>query len=169
MPIKARLTTFDTTMIVVSLVIGIGIFRTPAMVASASAKPVLFFAAWLLGGAISFLGALTFAEIGSRFNKPGAYYKIVAENYHSSLAFMLNWTSVLIVNGAGAAAVAMIGAEYLNPIILPIVFILFLLSISVNVFLTQTRQALFGIIVFISGFPLFLVMRKASRKKTAPE
>jgi APA family basic amino acid/polyamine antiporter len=117
--IRAKLSTFDATMIVVSLVIGIGIFRTPAMVASSTGTPFLFFAAWILGGFISLLGALTFAEIGSRFPKPGAFYKVVAESYHPSVAFMLNWTNVTIVNGAGGAAVAMIGAEYLLPIIMP--------------------------------------------------
>jgi APA family basic amino acid/polyamine antiporter len=119
MAIKAKLTTFDTTMIVVSLVIGIGIFRTPAMVAAATKTPFLFFTAWILGGLISLLGALTFAEIGSRFPEPGAYYKVVAESYHSSLAFMFNWAGILIANGAGAAAVGIIGAEYLTPILFP--------------------------------------------------
>ena len=119
MAIKAKLTTFDATMIVVSLIIGIGIFRTPAMVAAAARTPALFYAAWALGGLISFIGALTFAEIGGRFAKPGGYYKVVAENYSSGLAFMLNWTNVVILNGAGAAAVALIGAEYLTPILFP--------------------------------------------------
>ncbi|MBE3125038.1 MAG: amino acid permease [Acidobacteria bacterium] len=119
MSIKAKLTTFDATMIVVSLIIGIGIFRTPAMVAAAARTPTLFYAAWALGGLISFIGALTFAEIGGRFAKPGGYYKVVAENYSSGLAFMLNWTNVVILNGAGAAAVALIGAEYLTPILFP--------------------------------------------------
>jgi APA family basic amino acid/polyamine antiporter len=119
MAIKAKLTTFDLTMIVVSLVIGIGIFRTPAMVASAARTSFLFFLAWGLGGFISLLGALTFAEIGARFPEPGSFYKVVAVNANSVLAFMLNWTSVLMVNGAGGAAVAIIGAEYLTPILLP--------------------------------------------------
>ncbi len=119
MSIKAKLTVFDTTMIVVSLVIGIGIFRTPAMVATATRTPLLFFLAWILGGLISLCGALTFAEIGSRFTRPGAYYEVVADCYHSSLAFMLNWANLLIIGGAGAAAVSMIGAEYLVPIIFP--------------------------------------------------
>jgi APA family basic amino acid/polyamine antiporter len=117
MGIKPRLNLFDTTMIVVSLVVGIGIFRTPSIVAGATRTPELFFAAWILGGFVSLLGALTFAEIGSRFPKPGAYYKVVAECYHSALSFMLNWANVLIVGGAGAAAVATIGAEYLVPVI----------------------------------------------------
>jgi APA family basic amino acid/polyamine antiporter len=119
MNIKAKLSTFDATMIVVSLVIGIGIFRTPALVASSTGTPIIFFAAWILGGFISFLGALTFAEVGSRFPKPGAFYKVVADCYHPSVAFMLNWTNVTVVNGAGGAAVAMIGAEYILPIVFP--------------------------------------------------
>jgi APA family basic amino acid/polyamine antiporter len=119
MAIKAKLTTFDTTMIVVSLIIGIGIFRTPAMVATAARTPGLFYLAWLLGGFAGFLGALTFAEIGGRFAKPGSYYKVVAESYNSTVAFMLNWANVIVLNGAGAALVAMIGAEYLTPILFP--------------------------------------------------
>ncbi|MDH4198118.1 MAG: amino acid permease, partial [Candidatus Aminicenantes bacterium] len=119
MTIKAKLTTFDATMIVVSLSIGIGIFRTPAMVAAGAKTPLLFFLAWGLGGLVAFIGALTFAEIGARFAKPGSYYKVVAENYNPTLAFMLNWTNVVVLNGAGAAAVAIIGAEYLTPILFP--------------------------------------------------
>ncbi len=119
MTIKAKLNTFDTTMIVVSLVIGIGIFRVPAIVAGTTGTPLLFFLAWGLGGLISLFGGLTFAEVGSRFTKPGSYYKVIAECYNSQLAFMFNWVAVLVVFGAGAAAVSMIGAEYLDPLILP--------------------------------------------------
>jgi len=114
--IKPKLNRFDLTMIVVSLVIGIGIFRTPAMVAGAVHSPILFISAWILGGIISFAGALVFAEIGSRYQKPGGYYKVVAEKYNPAFAFMLNWVAIFI-NGAGAANVAIIGAEYLNPVI----------------------------------------------------
>jgi APA family basic amino acid/polyamine antiporter len=117
--ITPKLSTFDASMIVVSLVIGIGIFRTPAIVASHAGSPALFYGAWILGGVISLFGALTFAEIGSRFPKPGAFYQVVAESYHPAVAFMLNWTSVTIVNGAGGAAVAVIGAEYLTPVLFP--------------------------------------------------
>ncbi len=117
--LKPKLTTFDTSMIVVSLVIGIGIFRTPALVATYTGSLLLFFTAWILGGVISFMGALTFAEIGSRYPQPGAFYKVVAEFYHPSVAFMLNYTNVTIVNGVGGAAVGMIGAEYLVNVLFP--------------------------------------------------
>jgi basic amino acid/polyamine antiporter, APA family len=116
--IRPRLSTFDTAMVVFSLVVGIGIFRTPANVAGAAGSTSLFFAAWIAGGLISLIGALTFAEIGSRYPRAGGYYRVVAECYHPTLAFMLNWAQTLM-QGAGAAGVAFIGADYLMPVLLP--------------------------------------------------
>lgn len=117
-PIEPRLSAFDTTMLVVSLVIGIGIFRTPSFVARDAGSSGLFFAAWGLGGLASLFGALTYAEIGSRFPRAGGYYKVVADCYHPALAFMLNWAQALM-QGAGAAGVAFIGVEYLLPLLVP--------------------------------------------------
>src|SRR5262245_43557053 len=89
--IRARLGTFDTAMVVVSLVIGIGIFRAPALVAREAGSAAAFFGAWIAGGVISFAGALTFAEIGSRHPRAGGYYRVVADAYRPWLAFALNW------------------------------------------------------------------------------
>src|SRR5450755_348983 len=116
--IVARLSTFDTAMVVFSLVVGIGIFRAPAIVAAAAGSTELFFAAWVLGGLIALVGALTFAEIGARYARAGGYYRVVAECYHPALAFMLNWCQTLM-QGAGAAGVAYIGVDYLGPLVLP--------------------------------------------------
>jgi APA family basic amino acid/polyamine antiporter len=118
MSIKPRLGAFDLTMIVVSMVIGVGIFRTPAIVAASAGTAPLFFTAWIVGGLVSLCGALTFAEIGGRFSAPGGFYKIVSECYHPAYALMLNWVYVLTL-GAGAAGVSIIGAEYINPILFP--------------------------------------------------
>lgn len=112
MSLKARLGFFDTTAVVVSLVVGIGIFRTPSYIASATGSIPLYIIAWLFGSLVSLLGALTFAEIGSRYPRPGSFYKVVAVVYHPMPALMLNWMNVLIITGAGLAAIAMIGAEY---------------------------------------------------------
>src|SRR5580700_4077014 len=116
--IQARLSTFDTSMVVFSLVVGIGIFRTPAIVAGAAGDTTLFFTAWIAGGLVSLIGALVFAEIGSRYPRAGGYYRVVADCYHPTLAFMLNWSQTLM-QGAGAAGVAFIGADYLIPVLLP--------------------------------------------------
>ena len=70
---KPKLNLFDFTMIVVSLVIGMGIFRAPVNVAKESPDTFLFFAAWIAGGLIALCGALTYAEIGSRLPVIGGY------------------------------------------------------------------------------------------------
>jgi basic amino acid/polyamine antiporter, APA family len=116
--IRARLSTFDISMVVFSLVVGIGIFRAPAIVAAKAGSTPLFYVAWIAGGIISLVGALTFAEIGSRYPRAGGYYRVVADCYHPALAFMLNWSQTLM-EGAGAAGVAFIGADYLMPVVLP--------------------------------------------------
>jgi APA family basic amino acid/polyamine antiporter len=105
-------------MVVVSLVVGIGIFRTPAIVAKAAGTESRFLLAWALAGLVSLVGALVFAEIGSRHPRAGGYYRVVADCYHPALAFMLNWAQTLM-QGAGAAGVAFIGAEYLVGLLLP--------------------------------------------------
>lgn len=116
--IQPRLKTFDLTMIVVGLVIGMGIFRTPPEVAQKAGIPTIFFLAWILGAAVSLIGALTFAEIGSRFPAAGGFYKIFSHCYHPAFAFMVNWITV-ISNAASTAGVAIMGAEYISPILFP--------------------------------------------------
>ncbi len=118
MSIKPKLGQFDLTMIVVSLVIGMGIFRTPVEVAQKAGIPEIFFVAWILGAIISLFGALTFAEIGSRYPVAGGFYRIFSHCYHPGFAFMVNWMTV-ISNAASTASVAIIGAEYVQPILLP--------------------------------------------------
>lgn len=110
------LSLFDLTMIVIGLVIGMGIFRTASDSARAAITPTVFFVAWLAGGVIALCGALTYAEIGSRFPVTGGYYKIFATAYHPSVAFAINCI-ILISNAASLAAVALVGSEYLSEVI----------------------------------------------------
>ncbi|SDC63233.1 APC family permease [Pedobacter soli] len=115
---KKQLSLFDLSMIVVSLVIGMGVFRTPVNVAAKAQIPELFYLAWFIGGFVAFCGALTYAEIGSRFPVTGGYYKIFSAAYHPSIAFAINCI-VIISSAASVAAISIIGAEYLSKIILP--------------------------------------------------
>lgn len=100
-------------MIVVSLVIGMGIFRTPVVAAARAGTPAIFFGAWALGGLIALCGALTYAEIGSRYPVTGAYYKIFSLGYHPSLAFSINCIE-LVSNAGSTALVGVVGAEYIG-------------------------------------------------------
>ena len=69
-----------------------------------------------MGGLIALCGALTYAEIGSRYPITGGYYKIFAVCYHPSLAFGINCI-ILISNAASLAGVALIGSEYIAPLL----------------------------------------------------
>jgi basic amino acid/polyamine antiporter, APA family len=116
MSTKPKLGLFDLTMIVVGLVIGMGIFRTASDAANAAITPGVFFFAWFAGGLVALCGALTYAEIGSRFPVTGGYYKVFAECYHPSIAFAINCI-ILISNAASMSGVALIGSEYISQVI----------------------------------------------------
>jgi len=116
--IKPQLKVFDLSMIVMSLVIGMGIFSTPAEVAGKAGRADVFFWVWMVGAAVSLLGALTFAEIGSRLPHAGGFYKLFSVCYTPVFAFMVNWITVLS-NAASTAAVSIMGAAYVAPLLLP--------------------------------------------------
>jgi APA family basic amino acid/polyamine antiporter len=113
---KPKLGLFSLTMIVIGLVIGMGIFRTSRDAAAASLNPTIFFAAWIVGGLVAICGALTYAEIGSRYPITGGYYKVFSYAYHPSVAFAINCI-ILISNAASVSGVALIGSEYVCQLI----------------------------------------------------
>jgi basic amino acid/polyamine antiporter, APA family len=114
---SSKLNLFSITMIVIGLVIGMGIFRTSRDAANAALSPAIFFGAWIVGGFVAFCGALTYAEIGSRYPITGGYYKVFSYAYHPSIAFAINCI-ILISNAASLSGVALIGSEYISPIII---------------------------------------------------
>lgn len=107
-----KLSLFSFTMIVVGLVIGMGIFRTAATSAKDAITPSVYFSAWVIGGIVALCGALTYAEIGSRYPVTGGYYKVFAQAYHPSIAFAVNCL-ILVSNAASLSGVALIGSGYL--------------------------------------------------------
>lgn len=113
---KQKLRLFDFTMIVVGLVIGMGIFRTAATSAKDAIVPSVYFSAWILGGVVALCGALTYAEIGSRYPITGGYYKVFAKAYHPSIAFAINCI-ILVSNAASLSGVALIGSGYITKLL----------------------------------------------------
>lgn len=111
-----KLGTYSLTMIVIGLVIGLGIFRAASVSASAAIHPAVFFGAWIFGGVVALCGALTYAEIGSRFPITGGYYRIFSVAYHPSIAFSINGI-ILVSNAASLGGVALIGSDYLSEVL----------------------------------------------------
>lgn len=102
------LTLRDATMLVVSSVIGVGIFLTPGDVAKEFPSAGWFFFAWLLGGALALAGALANAELGAMFPKAGGNYVYLTAAYHPIAGFMVGWLSFFAIF-AGTVATLAIG------------------------------------------------------------
>lgn len=111
-----RLTLFDATMIVVSGIIGSGIFINPYLVARRVETPFLILAVWIAGGAIALAGAFVFAELATVVPKVGGGYAFFREAFHPSVAFLYGWALLLIVQSGATASVAMAFAKYLKPL-----------------------------------------------------
>ena len=158
-----QLTLFDFTIIMISLVIGMGIFRTPVNVAKAVGSPFIFFSAWIAGGLIAFCGALTYAEIGSRLPDTGGYYKVFAYAYHPSIAFAINCI-ILVSNAASLAAVALVGAEYITGVLLPVSQSPVWMQVADNAHHIQTIQIAIAISAIIIFFGVnFLGLKMSAR------
>jgi len=163
MKLTKQLSLFDFSIIMVSLVIGMGIFRTPANVAKAVSSPAIFYAAWIAGGLMALCGALTFAEIGSRMPVTGGYYKIFAYAYHPSIAFAINCI-VLVSNAASLAAVALVGGEYITGVFIPLSQNANWLLDPLNAHYIQTIQIVIAISAIIIFYGVNLLGLKMSAR-----
>jgi basic amino acid/polyamine antiporter, APA family len=98
---------------VVGIMVGSGIFRTPGVVAGRLGRPWLTFVAWALGGLVGLLGALVFAELSTRHPSAGGKYVFAREAFGRRTAFVIGWTEALGIYCAAIAAIAVVSGEYL--------------------------------------------------------
>src|SRR6185369_11799571 len=107
-----RLTLFDATMIVISGIIGSGIFINPYVVAQAVHTPFLILGVWIAGGVIALFGAFVFAELSTVMPRVGGQYAFFREAFSPIVAFLYGWGLLLIVQSGATAAVAVAFAQY---------------------------------------------------------
>jgi basic amino acid/polyamine antiporter, APA family len=99
---------------VVGIMIGSGIFRTPGLVAQQLGRSWLTFVAWLLGGALAFLGALCFAELATRHPNAGGKYVYAREAFGRRIGFVVGWCEGFAVYPAAIAALGVVTGEFLG-------------------------------------------------------
>ena len=100
-------------MIVVSGIIGSGIFVNPYLVAQWVKTPSLILGVWVAGGAIALAGAFVFAELATVVPRVGGQYAFFREAFHPGVAFLHGWALLWIIQTGATAAVAVAFAEYL--------------------------------------------------------
>ncbi len=112
--LERRLGPLDAAAIVISNVIGVGIFITPRIIAGAVPNPLGFLGVWVAGGLLAFTGAMAYAELGTLRPRSGGEYVYLREGYGSLAAFLTGWTS-FVAGFAGAIAAGALGvSDYLG-------------------------------------------------------
>jgi APA family basic amino acid/polyamine antiporter len=91
--------------VVVGTIIGSGIFLVPSEMMQAVGSARLVYLAWMVGGLLSFFGALTYAELGAMKPQAGGEYVYVRDAYGPLAGFLYSWTTFLIAKPASIATI----------------------------------------------------------------
>jgi basic amino acid/polyamine antiporter, APA family len=111
--LKRSLRLFDGLAMVVGIVVGAGIFRTPGIIAQQLGRPWLTFVVWVAGGALALVGALVFAELATRYPRAGGKYVYVREAFGPRAAFVIGAVEGLALYPAAIAAISVAAGEFL--------------------------------------------------------
>ena len=113
---KRNLGIIESTSIVVSRIIGSGIFRTPAPIMALVGCTSLFGLVWVLGGIITIFGAVVYAELTAMIPKSGGPYVFLKEAYGPYIAFLRGWAMFFVSETASIVAVSLVFTEFINAI-----------------------------------------------------
>ena len=112
--LKRQLGLFDSSMMVIGIVIGSGIFMTTGLMAEAIPSASLILLAWVLGGLQMLAGALTYAELGAAMPKAGGQYVFLREAYGQLPGFLFGWIAFVAYISGTNAALAIAVAEHVG-------------------------------------------------------
>ncbi|MDX1639906.1 MAG: amino acid permease, partial [Balneolaceae bacterium] len=98
--------------VIVGIVIGIGIFRLPPLVAANAGNEWEFIGFWIAGGLVSLIGALCYAELASAYPDAGGEYYLLSKAYGSSLGFLFSWGRMTVIQTGTIALAGFILGDY---------------------------------------------------------
>ncbi len=100
--------------IMVGIIIGSGIFRTPTSIAKEIGNPYTILILWIVGGLLSLAGAFTYAELGTLFPRSGGIYAFLYEGLGGTVAFIFGWTYMFLGKPMAISAITTAFAEHFN-------------------------------------------------------
>jgi amino acid transporter len=100
--------------LIVGVVIGAGIFKSPSIVAGLSGSADWMFAMWILGGLISLVGALCYSELTTAYPHPGGDYHFLHRAYGRSTAFLFGWARFAVITTGSIALLAFVFGDYMQ-------------------------------------------------------
>ncbi len=114
----ARLLTASAAVaLIVGIVIGAGIFKTPALVAGISGDAGWALTIWVVGALISMAGALCYAELCTAYPHAGGDYHFLRRAFGRDLAFMYAWARATIINTGSIALLAFVFGDYFSTLV----------------------------------------------------
>jgi len=113
---KPTLTVIDAVAVIVGVVIGSGIFKTPSLVASNSGSETAFLAFWIIAGFVSFIGALCYSELASSYPHAGGEYFYLKRAFGQRVSFLYAWARLTIIQTGSIATVSFVFGDYVSQI-----------------------------------------------------
>jgi len=107
----------DAVGIIVGIVIGAGIFRTPPLVAQATGDAGWTLATWLAGGVISLVGALCYAELATAYPHTGGDYHFLTRAFGRNVSFLYAWARATVINTGSIALLSFVFGDYLTRLV----------------------------------------------------
>lgn len=114
---QKRISLFDGVMLVMGVMIGSGVFLTSAEISRTVGGSGWMLLVWIVGGLMTIIGAMSYAELSSMFPKAGGQYVYLREAYNPFVAFLYGWAFFIVIECGTIAAVAVAFATYLGYII----------------------------------------------------
>ena len=109
---KRQLTLFDSTCLIVGIIIGAGIYQVAPTVAAGTCCWWAFLLIWVVGGLLSLCGAFGYAELASAYPQEGGDYVYLNRAYGRWAGFLFGWIQLIVVRPGDIVGMAFIFATY---------------------------------------------------------
>ena len=103
--------------IIVGIVIGAGIFKTPSMVAGITGDVGWALSIWVAGALISLMGALCYAELATTYPHAGGDYHFLTRAYGKNVSFLYGWAKAMVINTGSIALLAFVFGDYMTKVL----------------------------------------------------
>lgn len=107
----------DAVAMIVGIVVGAGIFRTPSLVAANVSSETNALLLWLAGGIVSLIGAFCYAELTATYPHTGGDYHYLSRAYGRPLSFLFVWSRVTVIQTGSVALLSFVFGDYASQLL----------------------------------------------------
>jgi amino acid transporter len=107
----------EAVAVIVGIVVGVGIFKTPSLVATNVSSEIGFLLIWLLGGLVSLMGALCYAELATAYPHSGGEYHYLTRSFGKEIALLFAWARLSVMQTGSIALLAFVFGDYCSQLL----------------------------------------------------